>query len=381
MGSPPPYSSRGRPTRCRAITRRWICPVPSTMSRAFTSRKSFSTRWSPRPPTSPRISMPRLAASSATAGATALDMEAPTMLGRPWSARRAARQRGRRRGPPPRAPRREPIAHARIAEAAPLAREVERRIQRGAAHADRHGRDRGTRRVERAQRALEARAPRGASVPAEQVRRGHAAVAQRERRGLVRLEPHLALDLEVAEPRRAPLHHEGAVTIAAEARIQRREDHDPVRAARVGGEGFVAVQDPLVARLARARADARHVRARAGLRHGERSPARPIGLAEPAEEALLLVRRPPREDRRLAEARPRERRGDTAVPVRELFDHAEVPARVARSVTLALRIARPARAAQTELHQVLEEGVLRGDRAPEAIRLEAQRAHPLAAER
>jgi hypothetical protein len=52
------------------------------MSIAFTSRNSFSIRWSPRAPTAPSSSMPRLATSYATAGATAFAIDASTRFGR-----------------------------------------------------------------------------------------------------------------------------------------------------------------------------------------------------------------------------------------------------------------------------------------------------------
>ena len=40
----PELSHRGSPTSDLAMIMRWICPVPSTMSMAFTSRYSFSIR-------------------------------------------------------------------------------------------------------------------------------------------------------------------------------------------------------------------------------------------------------------------------------------------------------------------------------------------------
>ena len=168
---------------------------------------------------------------------------------------------------------------------------------------------------------------------------------------------------------------------AAEGRVDGRPHHDPVGAARVRGEGLLAVEDPVVAVAPRAGADRRDVGAGARLGHREGAPARPVGLAERAEEALLLLRRSHREHRRLAEPGPGERDRDAAVPVGQLLGEAD--ARRARSPRAPARRARASRRrrrasacgrgrASDELR--VERDARRAPGAPSAVRLEAERA-------
>jgi len=283
----------------------------------------------------------------------------------------------------------EPITHARVAEQRRLAGEAKGCVERGASDADGHRRDRGPRGVERLHRT--AKAVAGAALAraggrarigrsAEHVRGRHAARFERERGRFVRLETHLVLDVEAAETGRAPLDHEGALRIAPEGGIERREHDDPVGAARVRRERLRARQHEAVAVAPRARADRGHVAPGSGLRHREGTPARAVGRAERREEALALLRRAEREQRRLAEAGPRKRDGDAAVPVRHLLGkqhgRACAPPRTAGGRgRVGADLAAPARTAEAARDELREEGMLGRERPAGAIGFEAEGPH------
>src|SRR5690606_18120435 len=122
----------------------------------------------------------------------------------------------------------------------------------------------------------------------------------------------------------------------------------------VRDEGLAAVDDVLVADLLRARADARHVRARAGLAHAERGDA--IAGERGPEELLLLLPRAELVDARrrhvaLDEEAHRDARGLAADELFALHDAEPVVAAAAADV---LRVVR---ARDAELAGLLEHPV------------------------
>ena len=147
-------------------------------------------------------------------------------------------------------------------------------------------------------------------LAAEQVGGGHAAVAQRERRRLVRLEAHLLLDLEVAEARACrarPRRRDGPPRPSAGSTVA----HTTIQSARLA---FAAKDfspsstqsSPSLRALVRI---ARDVRARARLGHREGAPARAVGRdGRGRGSGCFCSSRAHREQRRLAEARARARR-------------------------------------------------------------------------
>ena len=234
----------------------------------------------------------------------------------------------------------------------------------------------GRRRVERLHRALEAGAARVVVLAAEQVRRRHPAVAQRERGRLVGLESHLALDLG---SRRGPGVPRSTTKARCPSRPRpgRRWPSTTIQSARLAlaANDFVAVQHPVrrrpCARWSGSRATSEPAPGSVIANEPQRGRS---GCAERAEEALASARRCPWRARRLAEARARERRPRRRGPSRRAPRRA---AAVARALPALGRRAAAARGAGSapptsacglvpRAISVAEEGVVRRHRAARA---------------
>ena len=163
-----------------------------------------------------------------------------------------------------------------------LLHEVPRVLVGRAADADGHRRDERARVVEGLHGGHEALLRDVALLAAEEVLLRHAAVLEDELRGLARAEAHLVLDLADREPRRPLLHDERAVAGAPQRGIDRREDDVPRRARAVRDVALAPVEDPVLAVLAAARADAGDVAP--GARLGERVGAPAELLAHVVED-------------------------------------------------------------------------------------------------
>ena len=87
---------------------------------------------------------------------------------------------------------------------------------------------------------------------AQQVVGGHAAVLEREVRGVGGADAELVLDAQQLEARVRAVDHERLDRRAALARVERRPDHDHVGALAGGHVDLLAVEHVLVAVLGRA---------------------------------------------------------------------------------------------------------------------------------
>ena len=246
--------------------------------------------------------------------------------------------------------RRRPVGRELVAD------EVEGEVVGGPTHPDAVGGVHRAGHVERRHRRLEP-APRLVErLAAEQVVVRDADVIEREARRLVAARAHLVLDLEDLEAGRAALDDERAVPVAAEGRVDRRPHDDPLGARRVRAEHLLPGEHPLVALLAGAGLDPGDVAAGARLGHRHRPPAGLRVVGEHLQEALALLGRRRRAQRRAAEAGAGQRQGDAAVPVGGLLADEEVAHRLPVQRRRALLVAdqprddaAPAGADQVEL--------------------------------
>ena len=169
----------------------------------------------------------------------------------------------------------------RLAEARPLARVGERRVERRARHADRLRRDADAPRLE-----IRERDPVALAFAPEQIRGGHPAVLEDDLRGVGGALAELLLDARDDVARRRGLDEERRDALLARVLVGDREHDGDVGVLAGRDELLDAVQHEVRALALGARRDRRGVGSH--VRLGEAEAAELVAARERHEEALLL---------------------------------------------------------------------------------------------